>query len=372
MEFALEQVLAWRVRRHLLDRPPGTTPVAVIDRLCGVQAQVAGCADHAIAVRRPRPEPGAAEQLLAERQAVRTWAMRGTLHLLTEASAPDYLALLAAARTWEKPIWQRNFITVDQLAAVAEVVADALDGAALTRDELTAAVLDRTGDAGLVEHLRSGWGTALKPLAWQGLLVNGASNGSRVTFTSPRTWWPDWPGLPDADDAATRVIPAYLGTYGPASMATFDDWLLRGNTPKKRLRQWFTTLVEAGELTEVTVAGRPAFARAGDLDELANPTPVGGVRLLDAFDQYVLGPGTGNPEILAADRRSRVSRAAGWIAPVVLVGGRVVGTWQVRDDTLAVEQFAEDAPVPADALEAEVARVASYHGRDLTIEVSTV
>jgi hypothetical protein len=120
------------------------------------------------------------------------------------------------------------------------------------------------------------------------------------------------------------------------------------------------------------VAGRPAFARAGDLDELAGPTPVGGVRLLDAFDQYVLGPGTGNPEILAADRRSRVSRAAGWIAPVVLVGGRVVGTWQVRDDTLAVEQFAEDAPVPADALEAEVARVASYHGRDLTIEVSTV
>jgi hypothetical protein len=40
--------------------------------------------------------------------------------------------------------------------------------------------------------------------------------------------------------------------------------------------------------------------------------PSGTVRLLGAFDAYVLGAGTTAVEIVPAERRAEVSRAGGW------------------------------------------------------------
>lgn len=38
------------------------------------------------------------------------------------------------------------------------------------------------------------------------------------------------------------MIRGYLGAFGPATPESFDQWLLRGATPRARLRQWFTGL----------------------------------------------------------------------------------------------------------------------------------
>ena len=366
IDLPLDRVLAWRVRRQLLDRPRGTDALTVARRLCGVQAQVPSSADHAVAIRLPRPRRNTTDAALAAGQLVRTWAMRGTLHLLAADELGDYLALLAAARTWTKGSWQKSFVTLDQLAAMSEAVQVALDGAALTREELTAAIVRAAKDESLAEHLRSGWGAVLKPLAWQGLLVNGPSDGGRVTFAAPKDVVPAWRGLSDVDEAAARVVPTYLAAYGPAAPATFDAWLLRNSTPKKRLAGWF----ESSALTKVTIDGRPAYARAEDVDDIAATPPNRAVRLLDAFDQYVLGPGTNNPEILDPSRRALISKAAGWISPVVLVGGRVGGVWEVDGDQLAVTAFSEEAAIDEDGLRAEAARVSSYLERELRVAVS--
>src|SRR3954469_11914150 len=77
-------------------------------------------------------------------------------------------------------------------------------------------------------------------------------------------------------------------------------------------------------------AGRGrALRRTEDVDALVDATPTDTLRLLPAFDPWVLGPGTADPHILDPARRAAVSRAAGWIAPVVTSGGLVVGTWDV-------------------------------------------
>ena len=65
----------------------------------------------------------------------------------------------------------------------------------------------------------------------------------------------------------------------------------------------------------------------------------GGVHLLGPFDQYVLGPGTGDTALLPAEHRSKVSRTAGWISPLVLVGGRIAGTWEQVGDDVVVSAF---------------------------------
>ena len=350
------QVLAWRLRRQHLDPVDGGGAEDVVRRLCGVQAQVPSAAALAVAVRQAAPDPGGIAAGLERRRLLRTWAMRGTLHLLPAADAPAYLSLVAAARTWEKGSWQKAFLTLDGMAALTDAVEAALaDGAVLSREELVAAVARHTGDDAAAEAVRSGWSAVLKPLAWQGLLCQGPAQGNRVTFTSPATWLPGWPGLPDPDEAARDVVPAYLGAFGPATPERFDQWLLRGATPKARLRRWFADLGDA--LVPVDVEGTAAFARAEDVDDLAATTPTRAVRLLPAFDQYVLGPGTSDPEVVPAAHRPDVSRAAGWIAPVVVHGGRVAGTWSADD--LEVELFpdAGGPDVPAGALRKEVSRV---------------
>ncbi|GID91400.1 winged helix DNA-binding domain-containing protein [Amorphoplanes digitatis] len=352
-----DRVLSWRMRRQLLDRPSGTDAERVVERLCGVQAQVASAADQAIAARLPAPARGGARRALDDRRLIKVWAMRGTLHLLSARDAPAFLSLMAAARTWEKPSWQKTFATAAQIAAIADATRAALHGRTLTREQLAAEIMRRTGDDSLAGPLGSGWSTVLKPLAWQGLLCNGPNDGNKVTFTAPETWLADWPGLPEPDEAARRVIPAYLGAYGPATMDAFDQWLIRGGSRKASLRGWFAALTRSGEITEVTVDGVAAYARTEDVDDIAGAGPMTGVRLLPAFDQFVLGPGTTDEHIIAPHRRALVSRAAGWISPVVVAGGRVAGVWE-QGDTFEVTLFPEAGDVSEAELAAEATRIA--------------
>ncbi|MGQ0617547.1 MAG: winged helix DNA-binding domain-containing protein [Acidimicrobiia bacterium] len=366
-----DQVLSWRMDRHLLDRPGGVGIVEIVRRLGGVQAQVTSAAEQAVALRRPSAEADVAGAL-AERALVKTWAQRGTLHLLPAEDAGAYLSLLAAGRTWEKAAWQRVFATAEQMGAIAAAAAEVLDGAVLSREELAAAIVAHTGDRALADKLGSGWGAVLKPLAWQGLLCNAVSRGNRVTFTSPASWLPGWKGLPSPDEAAAVVIPVYLGAHGPASAAAFDQWLSRGVTRKATLRCWFSALVSDGVLVEVEVDGERLHARSADLEALSAAAPTRRVRLLPAFDQYVLGPGTKDHRLVAPARRRLVSKAAGWISPVVVAGGRVAGTWQADGDVLTVELFGESEPVDPAALADEVAMLGRVLGRELTPSVVTV
>ncbi|MEO3784435.1 winged helix DNA-binding domain-containing protein [Actinocorallia sp. B10E7] len=316
------QVLAWRMRRQFLLEPEKNgDPVAVARRLGGAQAQVASAAALTLAIRGaapPGPPDGAG---LIGPGLIRTWAMRGTLHLLPRDEAPAYLALCATVRNWEKPSWiKASGATPADLEAIAGVAREVLDGAALTREELIEAVVERTGSEHLREALGSSWGPLLKPLAWWGVLCHGPSRGSKVTFTSP-----GFGPLPAAEEAARVVVRAYLGAHGPATPLMFDNWLMRRTSRKSDLKRWFAAL--DGELSSVAVEGEEMYVLTEHLDELADTEPSPSVRLLGPFDQYVLGAGTDAAYLIPPAHRAEVSRTAGWIAPVVLHEGRVAGTW---------------------------------------------
>lgn len=349
------QVLAWRMRRQLLDPVGELDVVDVVGRLCGVQAQVPAAAAAAVRVRQHRSPPVGVGLALKERRLVRTWAMRGTLHLLRPNDAGAYLSLVAAARSWEKGSWRKAFgITPREMVALVDAVTHALDGRVLSREELVAALSECLGRPDLEAGLRSGWAAVLKPVAWQGCLCHATSDGNRVSFARPDQWLPDWGGVPDPQDAAQVVIPAYLSAFGPASPERFDDWLTRGASKKAVVRSWFAGLDD--RLVTVEVDGKQSFLLAEDVNDLGDTSPTHTVRLLPAFDQYVLGPGTKAEEIIAASRRAEVSRAGGRISPVVLAGGRVAGTWEVKGKTVQVRLFDEAGSISSDALDAEIAR----------------
>ncbi|GAA2114322.1 winged helix DNA-binding domain-containing protein [Kitasatospora saccharophila] len=359
-ELTTAQVLEWRLRRqHLGAGRAADGPVAVVRRLAGVQAQVPAAAELAVALRTGPAGPGELRADLAAGRLLRTWAQRGTLHLLDPGTAADALALIGSARTWEKPAWTRQFgATPAQVARLVEVVGELLHGAVLSREELTAALAADPRFAPLAEQLASGWGVLLKPLAWQGVLCHAPAPGGRAAFTHPASHSPDWPGLPPVEQAGPRLLTAYLGAYGPAGLDRFDAWLSRNSLRRTVLKGFAAALGD--RLTEVTVDGAPAYALTEHLDELAATAPTASVHLLGAFDQYVLGPGTKATEILPAAHRAKVSRTAGWISPLLLVDGRITGTWEQDGPALTVTPF--EQPPPAAALTAAAERLAAATG----------
>jgi hypothetical protein len=363
------QALAFRMQRHLLD-PVGRLPVArVVRRLCGVQAQVASSAELAVRVRREASRAGEVGRALSEGRLIKTWAMRGALHLLTPEEAGAFLSLMAAGRSWERPSWQRYFgVTTEVMDGLRRTVREALDGTVLTREELVAAVIARRGLGHVGEALLSGWGTLLKPLAWQGDLCFGPNRGNRVTFMLPEEASSRWAGVPDPDEAAPVAMASYFGAYGPATIDAFGNWLAGGWFGKRQLRTWFGAVGD--RMAEVEVDGERAHVLAEDLDELASAIPTTAVRLLPGFDQYVLGPGTGDGHVVPATRRAVVSKQSGWISPVVLAGGVVCGTWELDGEQVRVAWFREAGKAPRNALDAEITRLSSILDHDLRAAIS--
>ena len=311
-----------------------------------MQAQVASSAELAVRVRRQTSRRGEVDRALREGRLLKTWAMRGTLHLLTPEEAGTFLSLVASGRSWERPSWQRYFgMTPKQLEALRTAVRVALESGPLTRDELATAVSAQRGLRHLGEGLRSRLGNAAEAarLAGRPLLrpesrkprdlhaPGGRELALDAGFPIRRTRRPSRSPPTSAPTGRRRSTPSATGwpAAGSAS-ASFEP----GSSTSSR------------RLVEVDVDGERAYVLAEDVDELASTEPTTALRLLPGFDQYVLGPGTGDGHVVPASRRAAVSRQAGWISPVVVAGGVVCGTWELDGDDVRVAWFAEAGKPP--------------------------
>jgi Winged helix DNA-binding domain len=358
IELSWEQVRAFRTARSL-DGSGG--PVETARRLCGVHAQVMSSAELALAARvEGLGVEEVREALWKRRELVKTWAMRGTLHLL----AADELALWAGAlRTrsylWRTAAWTRYFgISVEELESLVVAIGSALDGRGLTREELGEAVRELAGERAQ-EQIASGWGTLLKPVAMEGGLVFGPNRGRNVAFVNPHEWIGPFEPF-ETGAAMSEVVRRWLRVYGPGSK---DDLALWWGTNAGRARRALESLGD--ELVEVAVDGRPAVALATDAAALEAASPAGPARLLPGFDPYVVGFQP-RDQLVEPELLPRVSRTAGWISPVVLVRGKPVGVWQhkLRKGTLeiTVEPFGKLPAARVRELSADGERLAAALG----------
>jgi winged helix DNA-binding protein len=342
-----DQVLRWRLHRHFLAAEKAEDPVAVARRLSGVHAQVASAAVAAVGLR--TTAPGTAKKLdtlLYERRTlVRTWAARGTLHLLPADDLPTWVAAMSTRTREGTGSWLRyNGVTAAQMKDLLGALPEVLSAEPLTREELADAIIAATGHRGLRERLTHGFGTLLKPGAFRGLLCSGPPRGRSVTLVAPRAWLPDleWDDV-DTDAAVDRLALAYLGAYGPAGPEEFARWFdLRPTLAKKA----FARLAAAGETAAVEVDGTAGAVPADQLDALTAKPGRGAptVLLLPAFDPYVVGS-TRQLEAIGADgHKPAVSRPQGWISPTLVVDGWVRGVWAGDGGRPRVTPF---APLPA-------------------------
>jgi hypothetical protein len=119
----------------------------------------------------------------------------------------------------------------------------------------------------------------------------------------------------------------YLRAFGPATVNDFALWSGIALTQARRI--WAR---EQADFVPVSVEGWEATILRKDLDEVAQAEFERQlVRLLPYFDSFLLGHKE-RDHLVAMQHRPNIYRPQGWIAPVVLVDGRVAAIWEYARD----------------------------------------
>jgi hypothetical protein len=326
-ELTTAQVTARRLgRSHLLEPAPRTRLVDVVRDVALIQAQILSAAEIGIGIRvRGITAEDIRRELYENRSLIKTWSIRGTLHLVPA----DEASLWATAARGPHPYWESrewvagHGLTPKSSAALFAAIADALDGRCLTRAELADAVTERLGWRH--EKLLSGWGELLHVPALMGTLCFGPPRGANVTFVRADQWIGGWPDI-DPIEARRQVLRRYLTAYGPAKIGDFQRWCGFG---REAVRAVLTDL--ADELEEVRFARSTAWMLSGDDRDLRREAT--SVHLLPQYDAFIIGFRPRDPlvpepvkERIRHDPKGRFESVTG-MAPLV-VDGVVTGLWQ--------------------------------------------
>ena len=313
-----EVALLRLVAQRLLGPQPAGAAEAV-GWMTALQAQDAPGVLTSVALRtaaRSRPDVQAA---MDAGEVVKSWPMRGTLHLVP-ARDLRWMLDLAAPRVIAGTTRRHRELGLDAATVdrAGELAVEALSGGRnLSRDDLlrtwTQQGLEATGSRG--SHL-------LSTLAMRGLLCFGPAHADRQRVVLLEEWVPD-PRRPERDEALGEWAERYFRSHGPATVQDLARW---------------TGLTMADVRTGVALArSRLASVDVDGVEHLMDPqTPdlLAGCRrqaevlLLPGFDEVLLGYADRTATLPAAYSERIVPGGNGMFRPTVVAGGQVVGTWR--------------------------------------------
>jgi hypothetical protein len=356
-----EQALAWRMRRHhLVRRAARRDLLRVVGDICGLHAQVMSSAELSLWARIDGlPRDALDGALWKRRRLVKLWAMRGTLHLLPASELEIWLSALGT-------ITNRGMTGYPEIDELSEAVGRALEGRILTREELAVEVERATGSSTYAEWIGSSWGSYLKPACFRGRLCFAASEDGRARFTSPASWLGRPLEQPDPDEALRDVTRRFLAAYAPATTMDLRLWT---GFAAVRVRKALAALGE--EVVEADVGRDRAWVLTRDLRAMSRTEPEDTARLLPAFDPWTVGASRHHAAQYDPRHHLRIYRPQGWLSPVLLVNGRMVGVWRHtrkgRKLTVELEPFGRLPAWARAQLESEAARLAHFLDADLEL-----
>ena len=366
------QVNSWRLNKHHLTKRSAKSEMAeVVSDICGVQAQVMSGAELGIWARvEGITSQDVKDALWKDRRLVKTWCMRGTLHLVKADDLPLYVAALKTRTVYRSKAWLRGQgVTLEEIDKITSETRDVLDGRCLTREELAASIVKEAGLGSVVKRkMLSGWGSLLHAAAHRGNLCFGPSQGKNVTFVRPDQWLGKWTE-PAGEEAMRALALRFVTAYGPCPVDEFNHWwgVLQRDAGKV-----FQSI--ADELEEVEFEGRKTWIRKIDLKQITRLRPTKSVRLLPSFDPYVMFY---NPRDLLVEKklRTRVFRQlAGWVSPVLLIDGVVAGIWRYKGRSnrveVTVEPFRSLCANEQDQVEEEAASLGTFTGKTAQVNMT--
>ena len=258
---------------------------------------------------------------------VRSWPMRGTLHLVA-AEDLGWMLRLTAPRMLVSAARRRASlgITDADMDRARTAAAVALTGRrVLTRVALLATI----SSAGVSTDGQRGY-HLLWYLAQTGMLVLGPTDGRQQTFALLDDWVPN-PRVLERDEALGELALRYFRSHGPATDKDLARWsgLTLGDVRRG-------IAICGGRLTTLDLGGTTYHVAP---ETLALAAPPARVHLLPGFDEYMLGYGDRTAALAPEHSESIVPGGNGMFKPTIVVDGEVVGTWgrRVKADEMVIE-----------------------------------
>jgi len=348
-------ILRLRAQAQRLTAATGrkSTPPAILRDVCGLQAQLVSAARLGLRVRGAGLSAGSVTRALnQERSVVRTWLMRGTLHLVAAEDLGWLLSLLgpifaAGSETRHAQLGLDRDSKLRGVDTIRRILADA---GPLTRYELVERLqrrgirLDPKSQAPI--HL-------IRLAALRGVLCQGSDRDNGEPTYVLIDDWVGQPSSPAGAPALGELARRYFAAYGPATVEDLASW---SGLPLSQARSAVTMAMPA--LAEVTIRGQPGYLLQARLPRswpLAQANP--DVRLLPAFDTYLLGYRDRELTVPLPALRHRLQRGGGWLHPAVIVNGRAVGAWRLagagRKPEVRIEPFEKLSRAVQAGIEAE-------------------
>jgi hypothetical protein len=337
--------------------------VEVVRAVAGIHAQMLPAAELSLGVRLTNAtRQDVRAELWQRRRLVKTYGLRGTVHLFPSDELWLWMAALRANRRADEDRWLTQMgLNMDHKDAIVAAIGDALDGRCLTRQELGLEVERRVGSwaSDAVSPAFGGqwprWLVTLGAAATAGMLCFGPNQGSKVTFVRPDQWLGSQESI-DETIALREVFRRYLSAYGPATARDFAQWF---NMPPRAANHLVQAM--ADDLQEVSVEGHTAWMLAGEARQ-SWPQVQDVVTVLPHFDCYLIGCHPRDRLLPEAWAQRGLTRGSIGNLPLLLIDGVVAGIWQQRQRgrrlEVRVDPFASLSPNQYQQLEAAVARVA--------------
>jgi hypothetical protein len=307
-------LLLRRLASHRLAGNPLASPAKAVAWYGAVQSQDFPSSRAAVALRIRNGTDESVLKALKARKVVRTWALRGTLHLVAAQDIHWLLPLIGAGviqrtASQNRKQWDLNDKTIPAIHKVLEAMLKG--GSQLTRAEVY---------EGLHQHKIATDGLRgphiLYGAAHAGLICLGDMRGKQETYTLLSEWLPAPPGEFDEDEAMAELARRYFQSHGPATLEDFVFWSgLKVTQARAGLE-----MVEAGLMQE-TVNGKDFWFKAVKAGA-GMPKRL----LLPAFDEYLLGY-RDRSAVLAPAHSRKVLTVNGLFKAAMLLDGKIVGTW---------------------------------------------
>ncbi len=350
-----------RLRAQHLDSRASLGVRQVVADTCGVQAQDTVAEGLSVRVRTAGLTASNVEGArTGDRSVVRTWVMRGTLHLVASEDVRWMLSLLGPVMIGKSRGRLTELgLTEDVRPRAVEALRDLLEThGPMGRSEIA----DRLAGEGLPVEGQGAY-HLVRLAALEGVVCVGPERDGEGTYDLLDRQAPHASSVDDPQvELARRYVHAY-GPAGPDDLAAWSGLSLRGS------RAAFEGL--AGELMEVSVEGLPAWIPASRSDWLDAPPPrPPAVRLLPAFDTYLLGYRQRDLGV-SPEYARRIHPGGGIIRPTLMVDGRAAGVWARkrtrRGIAITVNPFEDLSPMVMPGLEEEAADIGRFLGEEATL-----
>lgn len=347
-----------RLHTQRLIGPKFPTAAAAVSFFGAVQGQDLLPAMWALGLRVQHATESRIEQATFDRQLVRTWPLRNTVHFVTPADI-RWMLELSAPRALKENARQRE-LGLDEatFARARRIIEYALrDGQPHTRQSLRRALDDggvsTEGQRGI--HI-------LGRLAQDGLICMGPRAGKQPTFVLIDAWLPPAPAL-TRDEALAELARRYFTSHGPATIQDYIWWCgLAAAEARAGLE-----MVKSGLAQETIGKQVYWFDLAGPVAERGT-APV--AHLLPFLDEYIVAY-KDRTAVSLLEYNKLVDSGNLIFHQPILIDGLVVGIWTRKLDketvVITTQLFRPLAADEIEVLTVEADRYGAFLG--LTAEL---